>query len=292
VILIAGGTGTLGTLLVGALSTSGEAVRVLTRDQDRATTLRAAGIEAFVGDARDPVTAAKASRGCATVISAIHGFTAGRGVSPATVDRDANITLLRAAADNKVHHLVLMSAHGAAAGHLMSLHRMKYAAEQAVIGSGLRWTIIRPAPFLETWIDLIGGRLASGGKSLVFGPGDNPINFVSARDVAELIEQVIHDDTLRGRIIDVAGPDDLTFSQIAARLAAETGSPAKSRHIPLAALRVMSLLARPVAPAFARQAQAAVVMNTTDMTACHDCRPASKTTISQLLRERDHVAVA
>ena len=76
------------------------------------------------------------------------------------------------------------------------------------------------------------------------------------------------------------------------RLAAETGSPARSRHIPLAALRVMSLLAGPVAPAFARQAQAAVVMNTTDMTACHDCTPASKTTISQLLRERDHVAVA
>ena len=32
-------------------------------------------------------------------------------------------------------------------------------------------------------------------------------------------------------------------------------------------LRAMSILARPVAPVFARQAQAAVVMNTTDMTA-------------------------
>jgi hypothetical protein len=32
-------------------------------------------------------------------------------------------------------------------------------------------------------------------------------------------------------------------------------------------LRLMSVLARPVSPAFARQARAAVVMNTTDMTA-------------------------
>jgi hypothetical protein len=32
-------------------------------------------------------------------------------------------------------------------------------------------------------------------------------------------------------------------------------------------LRAMSVLARPVSPVFARQAQAAVLMNTTDMTA-------------------------
>src|SRR5260370_11330559 len=99
--------------------------------------------------------------------------------SPATVDRDANITLIRGAADNQVQHLVLVSLHDAAAAHLMSLHRMKYAAEQAVIGSGLRWTIIRPAPFMETWIDLIRAPRPGGGKSLVFGRGDNPISFVS-----------------------------------------------------------------------------------------------------------------
>jgi uncharacterized protein YbjT (DUF2867 family) len=288
VILIAGGTGTLGTLLVRALTTSGETVRVLTRDAGRATALLATGVEAIVGDARDPATAAEASNGCATVISAIHGFTGGRGISPATVDRDANLTLLRAAARNRVEQLVLVSVHGAAATHPMSLHRMKYAAEQAVISSGLRWTIIRPAPFLETWIDLIGARLPDGGKALVFGRGDNPINFVSVRDVANMVEQAVHDDTLRGRIIDVTGPDNLTFSQIAGQLTAAAGPRAKTSHIPLAALRGMSLLARPVAPAFARQAQAAVVMNTTDMTVHDDGTSPHRTTIGRLLREREY----
>src|SRR5260370_29542113 len=50
--------------------------------------------------------------------------------SPATVDRDANITLIRGAADNQVQHLVLVSLHDAAAAHLMSLHRMKYRSEE------------------------------------------------------------------------------------------------------------------------------------------------------------------
>src|SRR6185437_15444417 len=134
-------------------------------------------------------TATEASRGCTTVISAVHGFTSGHGISPATIDRDANITLIRAAVGNQVEQLVLVSVHGAAATHPMSLHRMKYAAEQAVIGSGLDWTIIRPVPFLETWIHVIGARLAKGGKALVLGRGDNPISFVSARDVADVIVQ-------------------------------------------------------------------------------------------------------
>jgi hypothetical protein len=58
--------------------------------------------------------------------------------------------------------------------------------------------------------------------------------------------------------------------------------------VPLPLLRAMSLLAHPVAPVFARQARAAVVMNTTDMTtdgaALRDRFPTvSSTTLDELL---------
>ena len=286
-ILVAGGTGTVGTLLVRMLATGGARVRVLTRDAGRAAALRGTGLDAVVGDVRDPATLADASRGCGVVISAIHGFTAGRGISPATVDRDGNIALVGAAVDAGVEHLVLTSVYGAAATHPMSLHRMKYAAEQAFIGSGLHWTIIRPTPFLETWIDLIGVNLADSGKALVFGRGDNPINFVSARDVASVIEHAVHDQSLRNRILDVTGPENLTFNQIADRLTAAIDSPTRTSHIPLAALRTVALLAKPVAPAFARQAQAAVVMNTTDMTTHDESALPQRTTLDELLGGRD-----
>jgi uncharacterized protein YbjT (DUF2867 family) len=267
VILVAGGTGTLGRQLVGALVAGGAAVRVLTRDRGRAAALRADGIEAVLGDLRDPAVAAQASTGCATVVSAIHGFTAGRGISPATIDRDANIALVRAAVDARVGHFVLVSVYGASPAHPMDLHRMKYAAESAVIGSGLPFTIVRPTPFLETWTDLIGAHIHDRRTALVFGPGDNPINFVSVGDVATLIERAIGHDRGGGHIVNATGPGNLTFNQIANELIAAAGTHVKTNHVPLAALRVMSLLARPVAPAFARRAQAAVVMNTTDMTA-------------------------
>ncbi len=103
---------------------------------------------------------------------------------------------------------------------------------------------------------------------MVLGPGRNPINFVSANDVAAFVGLALSADPRIGAAVSVAGPEELTFTEIAKRLLA-AGDNGRIRHVPLPALRAlraMSLLARPVNPAFARQAQAAVVMNTVDMT--------------------------
>ena len=265
-ILVAGGTGTLGTQVVRLLADRGEGVRVLTRDPGRAAHLPGV-VETVTGDLRDEATAATAVRGCATVISAVHGFVGPGRPSPGSVDRDGNLALIRAAVTAGVEHFVLVSVLGAAPDHPMSLHRAKYAAEQALRASGLQWTIIRPAAYLETWIAITGAKLADGGRAQVFGPGRNPINFVSAHDVAAAVDLAVHDQSLRGQLLEVAGPENLTFTQLADRLVRATGKPGRTGHVPLPMLRVMSLLARPVAAAFARQAQAAVVMNTTDMAA-------------------------
>jgi uncharacterized protein YbjT (DUF2867 family) len=269
-ILVAGGTGTLGTLVVRRLSERRlserrPALRVLTRDPARAAHLPET-VQTLTGDLRDPAVVAEAVRGCDTVVSAVHGFVGPGKPSPEAIDRDANRILIQAAVAAGVQHLVLVSVLDAAPDHPMSLHRAKYAAEQALQGSGLSWTIIRPTAYLETWIAIVGGKIASNGQALVFGPGRNPINFVSAWDVAVAVDLAVRDESLRGQIVEVAGPENLTFTQLADRLITASGKPGRVRHIPLPMLRAMSLLARPLSPTFARQAQAAVLMNTTDMT--------------------------
>jgi uncharacterized protein YbjT (DUF2867 family) len=263
-ILVAGGTGTLGSQVVRLLLERGEPVRVLTRDPARAAHLPES-VQVLTGDLRDPAAVAAAVRGCATVVSAVHGFAGPGRPSPQAIDRDANHALIRAAADADVQHLILVSVLGAAPDHPMSLHRAKHAAEQALRASGLAWTILRPAAYLETWIAIIGARLADKGQALVFGPGHNPINFVSAHDVAAVVDLAVCDRSLRGRLLEVGGPENLTFTQLAERLVTASGRPGRIRYVPLVMLRALSVLARPVSPAFARQAQAAVVMNTTDM---------------------------
>ena len=258
-ILVAGGTGRLGREVVTRLTASDREVRVLTR---HAVNAKGLDVEVSIGDVRDPSTLAAATRGSSVVISAVHGFMGGRGAGPEEVDLRGNYNLLRAARDAGVEHFILLSVLDARREHPMALHRAKYAAEQQLESSELSWTVLRPSSYIETWIDIVGSKLASGGPALVFGRADNPINFVSVQDVATLTERVITDPALRRQAIDVPGLDNLTMEQLAQRLGAK-----KVRRIPRGALRFLSTVLTPVAPASARQMRAAVVMDTTDMTA-------------------------
>lgn len=262
-ILIAGGTGLLGSRIVGRLTAAGEQVRVLTRDPQRARQLPAE-VQVVVGDVRHgPLDGAVA--GCSGVVSAVHGFIGPRGINPATVDRDGNHNLLTAATAAGTKRFVLVSTAGARGDHPLQLHRMKYAAEQELLRSNLAGVVVHAPPFLETWQQVIGAKLNSGGPALVLGPGRNPINFVSADDVAAFVVLAIGGDPRIGSQITVAGPENLTFIQIAEHLIAGQQGGHAIKHIPLAALRALSVLARPFQPAFARKAHAAVVMNTTDL---------------------------
>jgi uncharacterized protein YbjT (DUF2867 family) len=263
-ILVTGGTGRLGAWLVPGLVAKGLPVRVLTRDRARARGLPA-GVEIVTGDVRSASDIARAVAGCRMVISAAHGFAGPGNPSPEAIDRDANRTLIQAATKAGVERFILISVQGVSADHPMSLHRAKYAAEEALRASGLGYTILRPTAFLETWLDIIGAPLATGGRALVFGPGKNPVNFVSVRDVAALTLLAVEQETLRGDTIEIGGPEDSSFVDLAQRLIAVHGKPAGIQHIPLPMLRALSVLARPFSPEFARKAGAAVVLNTADM---------------------------
>jgi uncharacterized protein YbjT (DUF2867 family) len=262
-ILVAGGTGKLGAHIVPRLA-EGAVVRVLTRDAKRAHAL-SADVELVTGDLSRTSDVAAAVKGCQVVISAVHGFAGPGNPSPEAIDRDATCALIRAAKDAGVAHFVLVSVQGAARHHPMSLHRAKFVAEEALRESGLAFTILRPTAFMETWIEIIGAPLADKGHALVFGPGRNPINFVSVRDVAALTILAVKDQVLRGEVVEIGG-ENLDFVTMAERLIEARGKPARIKHIPLSVLRMMSVLARPFSPVFARQAHAAVVMNTTAMT--------------------------
>jgi uncharacterized protein YbjT (DUF2867 family) len=196
-IVVAGGTGTLGTRLVPGLAERGLAVRVLTRDPARAQHLAGHCVEVVHGDVRDPGSVARALHGAGMVISAVHGFAGPGGVSPASVDRAGNARLIHAAARTGAA-FVLVSVVGASPSHPIGLFRAKHAAEQALRASGLPWTIVRATAFMETW----------------------------------------------GQIM---------------------GRPLQTSGIPRPALRVMAGLTAAVKPALARQARAALAMDTIDM---------------------------
>ena len=101
---------------------------------------------------------------------------------------------------------------------------------------------------------------------MVFGRGDNPINFVSVADVAALVELAVVDESLRRHAIDLGGPANLTFNEFAAAPHRGLNPNGSVRHIPRAMLHVMATVMSKVKPELARQARAALAMDTLDMT--------------------------
>jgi uncharacterized protein YbjT (DUF2867 family) len=200
--------------------------------------------------------------GARTVVSAIQGFAGTKDASPATIDRDGNHNLILAAREASVEHFVLVSVKDASPDHQLGLMRMKYAAEQDLRASSLPWTIIRPASYMETWCEVLGRPLLEKGKTQVFGRGRNPINWVSAADVAEFVVKATQDLAMQGAVIEVGGPENLTMRAFVDVFRNETGSGRTVGHVPPIALRLAAIVMRLVNPGVARQIQMGLVMDT------------------------------
>ncbi len=265
-ILVAGGTGRLGTLVVRGLLDRGRPVRVLTRDPARARGLAEAGADVVTGDVRVPHSLGRALTDVDVAVSAVHGFAGPGRVTPGSVDRDGNRNLVAAARDAGAA-VVLLSVVGAAADHPVELFRMKAAAEQQLRRSGVAWTIVRSTAFAELYLDLLMRSAGSDGRPVVFGRGTNPVNFVSVRDVAGVVVRAVVDPQLRGQVVEVGGAQNLTLNELAALAQQAHGARDRPpRHVPRLVLRAMAASGHVLGTQLARQASAAVVMDTRDMT--------------------------
>jgi uncharacterized protein YbjT (DUF2867 family) len=294
-ILVAGATGTLGKFLIPRLVNRDLDVRLMTRDASHASHFAGKHVEIVEGDVREARAVEQAMFGADVVISAITGFAGKPPESPRTVDLDGNINLIRAASAARVGRFVLLSIAGVVPDHPMELFRMKWAAEQELFKSGLDWSVVRPSAYMETWVGILAAPLLGGGKAMVFGKGTNPINFVSAADVARAVEHAV-DAKSKGTIIEVAGPDDLGMKEVVETFKSVTGATGGTRRVPRPMLRMMSVVARPFNPVLSRQSAAAIVMDTRDFTRAATVdsarAPAAPPTSLTELLKRDYSSTA
>jgi NADH dehydrogenase len=249
-IVVAGGSGRLGSRVVKRLRARNLPVRVLARGAASSRDVVNAGAEMLTGDVRDPAVVRDALDGATVVVSAVQGFAGPGRVSPASVDGDGNANLVNAAASSGAD-VVMMSVVGASPTNPMELFRAKSAAEEQLRATRVPATIVRATAFAEMWAEIMK-------KPIVFGRGENPINFVSVDEVADVVVRAATDNSLRGSCIEVGGPADLSFNEFAARLRDVRGESKKTKHVPRALLRAMA----PVS----RQAAAGYAMDTIDMT--------------------------
>ncbi len=265
-ILIAGASGRLGGLVARQLLLDGKQVRAMSRTPSSLSELTAMDADAVVGDLRDPQSLTAACQGIDAIFTATHAFNGSGSNSPRAVDDVGNRNLIDAARKAHVRHVVFTSILGARPDHPVSMYRYKYAAEQYLRASGLSYTILRPAPFMETWVEILGRSIITHGKAMVFGKGDNPINFVAVRDVARFAVMALGDSKACNRIIEIGGPENITQVQFVRLIEEASGRESRVQHIRLPMMRIMRLVTQPINPAFSRQILAGIIMDTEDMT--------------------------
>ena len=221
-ILVAGGTGRLGSRVVNLLETGGATVRALSRHSD--------------GDLRDITDQALA--GVTVAVSCVTGFPR---QPPADVDLAGNVALIDTATRAGAA-VVLVSVLGASPQSPMHLFRIKYAAEEHLRRSGTPWTIIRPDAFEETWVQILEQTAGRRDRPVVFGRGDNPFAWAPVDSVAAQVVRAVLEPELRGRTITVTGPDPRTLEQLARGVMEAHGWQGEPRHVPRGALHLMALL--------------------------------------------------
>ena len=261
VIAVVGGSGRLGRLVTTELLSRGRRVQVLVRDPVRAGLLLGPDVEVLPLDVRRAQDVDLALRGAATVLLLAHGFLGGRG-APQAVDHHGTANVARTATTIGAD-VVMVSMLGAGPDSPMELARAKYAGEQALQASGAAWTVVRAGPFLETWQQVLRDTTGRSGRPLVLGRGRRPIPFVPVADVAALVVRAALDPCLRGQALTVGGPLQ-SLTDLAETVQHQDRRGRAPRHLPRVGLRGAAALAY-VAPAFARRASTALVMDTEDL---------------------------
>ena len=266
-ILVVGATGSLGSRVVKKLLKSGEKVRAMTRDRSKADDLKARGAQIVLGDLTDPESLDFALRGARSVVAAAHGML-GRGAnSSKAIDDDGHRALIDAARNAGVEHFVYTSVLGASSNHPVDFWRTKAKIERYLADSGLKHTIIRPTSFMEIYAwELIGKPIVAGKRVMMLGPGNNKRNYVAADDVANAVVLALRIPELRGRTIDVGGPDNLSPREVVAIFEKVTGKRARVSAMPLSVVRTMAAVVNRVHPGIARIMKASAHSETSDQT--------------------------
>lgn len=256
-VCVFGATGTIGRATVAALHGQGHEVVAVIRSGgndlpplaiqiagfDLATLTR----EIFTGAPFDAVISCIASR-------------TGEPRDAWAVDHDMNVAMLTAAKAAGVGHFILLSAICVQKPRLAFQHA-KLAFEQALIGSGMRFSVVRPTAFFKSLSGQI-ERVRRGRPFLLFGEGTlTACKPISDRDLGAFLADCLENPERWNRILPIGGPGPaITPRKQGEALFAMLGRRARFRSVSprllLAVAGLLDLAAR-LLPALAAKAELA-----------------------------------
>jgi uncharacterized protein YbjT (DUF2867 family) len=199
-ILITGANGNVSGAMLRHLDTQG--VRVLVRDPAKAPQ----GVPVAIGDLDNPDS-------LTSVFEGVEVLWLLAPMGPRAPHQSSNAVW--AARQAGVAHVVRLSAIGAAYDAPTRNGRLHALSDAELAGSGLNWTLIKPAAFMQNLI----GSLVDG---VLYGAtGEGRTGMIDVRDIAEFAVHVLsHPAPHAGRTYTLTGPASISLRDAAAQVGA------------------------------------------------------------------------
>lgn len=227
---VVGASGKTGGAVVQRLLAEKRTVRAIVHREASAAALREQGVEVFVADAADREALARAFDGA----DAIYAMNPPAYLEPDLIARAAIVhsAIIGAARSAGVGRVVALSSvggqHAAGTGNIVTTHDF----EAQLAPSGLAYTVLRAANFLDNWAWALAPAMSDGVLPSMLLPLDRRIPSVAARDVGDTAATLMLEDGPSGRMVELHGPEDYSPNDAAAALSSVLGRLVQAVAVP------------------------------------------------------------
>ncbi|SFO13694.1 Uncharacterized conserved protein YbjT, contains NAD(P)-binding and DUF2867 domains [Variovorax sp. PDC80] len=226
---ITGITGKVGGAAARALLASGQKVRAVVRDADKARPWAALGCEVAVAGMEDADALARAFAGCTGVFvlpppcfDPLPGFPEARAVIAA---------VRQALKEARPARVVCLSTVGAQATQ-PNLLSQRSLMEEGLSPLPLPLALLRPAWFLDNLAWDVAPARERGVLPGFLQPLDRAVPMVSTLDVGRVAAELLQEDWQGRRVVELEGPARVTQHEIAATFARVLGRPVQAEAVP------------------------------------------------------------
>jgi len=213
-ILVTGAGGNVGRPLIDELAAAGVPTRAAYRSADKAARAKAAGFDAVTVDHARPESLTPALDGVDAV------FLLATGVER-QIEGETNV--VRAAKAAGVRRIVKLSVFGAVEEEF-GFARTHRPVEREIERSGLAWTFLRPASYMQNFANYMAPTIRSQHAIYTLIP-DAVFNHVDTRDVARVAAKVLAETGHDGQAYTLTGPRSFSYREAARTIGDVMGTP-------------------------------------------------------------------